>query len=79
MKKKVTSLLMSLMLSLFVLTACGNNGQEAKEAPETNTQTEESAEGTESTEEKMLTKQQILKKPKKKMRQMIVHQARLQK
>ncbi|WP_282928901.1 ABC transporter substrate-binding protein [Anaerococcus sp. Marseille-Q7828] len=51
MKKKVTSLLMSLMLSLFVLTACGNNGQEAKEAPETNTQTEESAEGTESTEE----------------------------
>ena len=51
MKKKVTSLLMSLMLSLFVLTACGNNGQEANEAPETNTQTEESAEGTESTEE----------------------------
>ncbi|WP_044565828.1 ABC transporter substrate-binding protein [Anaerococcus provencensis] len=47
MKKKVTSLLMSLMLSLFVLTACGNNGQEAKEPAETNTQTEETAESTE--------------------------------
>ena len=51
MKKKVTSLLMSLMLSLFVLTACGNNGQEAKEPVENKAQTEESAESTESTEE----------------------------
>lgn len=51
MKKKVTSLLMSLMLSLFVLTACGNNGQEAKEPAENKAQTEESAESTESTEE----------------------------
>lgn len=47
MKKKVTSLLMSLMLSLFVLTACGNNGQEAKEPAENKAQTEETAESTE--------------------------------
>ena len=47
MKKKVTSLLMSLMLSLFVLTACGNNGQEAKEPSENKAQTEEGAESTE--------------------------------
>ena len=47
MTKKITSLLMSAMLSLFVLTACGNNANEAKEGAENTAQTEETAEKTE--------------------------------
>ena len=51
MNKKVTSLLMSIMLSLFVLVGCGNNGQTTEKPAENNTETTETAETAENTEE----------------------------
>lgn len=47
MTKKITSLLMGIMLSLFVLVGCGNDSKEASKPVENNTQTEESAKSTE--------------------------------